>query len=458
MPLDGSGNHTLPAGSLVTTGQTSAASQHNTPLEDISTALTACIKANGSKAFTSEQLVHGNPSNVLGIAPKQYVDATAASTAAAMKVKGSVLCVATTNLTLSAEQTIDGQLTSASRVLVAGQTAPAENGIYVTGAGGWARATDLDAWTEAPGAVVAVEAGTAFADTVWLCTADAGGTLETTAITFRRIDNQWLANAQTDTTYTVVKDDHHRYVTHSNASAIATALAQATGNFARLSYISHNLGAGANTITPTTSTINGVATLVQKTGDAHLIAAIGGQYRAIPLGLTHTQVTALTEDATGAVTDFFVTEDVSAGLLKKMLISTLQTLLAASQAQMETGTSNDVFVSPGRQSSHPAHPKAWAMFDGSVAGTNAPTAGHNVTSVTRNAAGNYTLNLAITMSSVNYAWYGNARGTVATAQTSVGADPSDTKTTTALQVRVRRTATDAAQDSTDVCVFIFGDI
>ena len=46
--------------------------------------------------------------------------------------------------TLSGEQTLAGLLTSASRVLVVEQTSPAENGIYVTAAGAWARASDAD--------------------------------------------------------------------------------------------------------------------------------------------------------------------------------------------------------------------------------------------------------------------------------------------------------------------------
>lgn len=48
----------------------------------------------------------------------------------------------TTVVTLSGEQTIDGFATSSSRVLVREQVNPAENGIYVTSAGVWTRASD----------------------------------------------------------------------------------------------------------------------------------------------------------------------------------------------------------------------------------------------------------------------------------------------------------------------------
>ena len=46
------------------------------------------------------------------------------------------------------------------------------------------RATDTDAWAELPAAFTFVEQGTANADTGWVCTADQGGTLNTTAITW----------------------------------------------------------------------------------------------------------------------------------------------------------------------------------------------------------------------------------------------------------------------------------
>lgn len=46
--------------------------------------------------------------------------------------------------------------------------------------------------------------------------------------------------------------------------------------------------------------------------------------------------------------------------------------------------------------------RAWCTFDGTLAGTNAPTAGGNVTSVTRNAAGDYTINFTTAMPDANY--------------------------------------------------------
>lgn len=104
------------------------------------------------------------------------------------------------NLTLSGEQTIDGILTSASRILVNDQTAPAQNGIYVTSSGAWTRATDANEWDEYVSASVWVEEGTTYGDTKWYCGVDAGGTLGTTAINFVQTDGASQITAGTGLT------------------------------------------------------------------------------------------------------------------------------------------------------------------------------------------------------------------------------------------------------------------
>lgn len=75
--------------------------------------------------------------------------------------KASVKVSTTANITLSGEQTIDGVLTSANRVLVKSQSTQSENGIYVSAAGAWSRATDANSSAELNHAIVSVESGTA---------------------------------------------------------------------------------------------------------------------------------------------------------------------------------------------------------------------------------------------------------------------------------------------------------
>ena len=114
-------------------------------------------------------------------ANKQYVD----NLASGLAPKDSVRAASTGNLTLSAPQTVDGiALIAGDRVLVKDQTTPAANGIYLVAAGAWTRTTDADTWAELPGAFTFVEQGTVNAETGWVCSADQGGTLNTTAVTF----------------------------------------------------------------------------------------------------------------------------------------------------------------------------------------------------------------------------------------------------------------------------------
>jgi hypothetical protein len=57
--------------------------------------------------------------------------------------------------------------------------------------------------------------------------------------------------------------------------------------------------------------------------------------------------------------------------------------------------------------------RAWCVFDGTLAGTNAPTSGGNVASVTRNSAGDYTVTFSTAMPNANYAVIGMATNVVA---------------------------------------------
>jgi hypothetical protein len=147
----------------------------NTRLDQVG-APTASLSMNSQKIIGL-----ADPQGSLDAANKQYVD----NVAQGLDAKASVRAASTANLTLSGTQTVDGiALVANDRVLVKDQTTPAQNGIYIVAAGAWTRATDLDTWAEVPGAFVFVEQGTTNADTGWVSSADAGGTLGTTAVTW----------------------------------------------------------------------------------------------------------------------------------------------------------------------------------------------------------------------------------------------------------------------------------
>ena len=131
--------------------------------------------------MTGSLLLSADPTQDLHAASKRYVD----SVAQGLDPKASVKVATTANIGLSGTMTIDGVAVAAGdRVLVKNQTTDSQNGIYVVGVGAWSRASDMDSWTEVPSAFVFVQQGTENADKGYVCTADQGGTIGTTAISW----------------------------------------------------------------------------------------------------------------------------------------------------------------------------------------------------------------------------------------------------------------------------------
>jgi len=75
---------------------------------------------------------------------------------------------------------------------------------------------------------------------------------------------------------------------------------------------------------------------------------------------------------------------------------------SASKSDMQTATSTTTVVTPAQTQNHPGVAKAWCRFSGTATGTNACSAGYNVTSVTRNIAGDYSVNFTTAFSSTSY--------------------------------------------------------
>jgi hypothetical protein len=146
------------------------------------TSVTLTPNGTGTVDVSSFRITNcADPTGAQDVATRNYVD----SVAQGLDVKASVKAATTANITLSGAQTIDGiALVAGDRCLVKNQSTTSANGLYLVSAGAWTRTTDADAWTELPGAFTFVEQGTTQADTGWVCTVDAGGTLNTTAISF----------------------------------------------------------------------------------------------------------------------------------------------------------------------------------------------------------------------------------------------------------------------------------
>jgi hypothetical protein len=89
-----------------------------------------------------------------------------------------------------------------------------------------------------------------------------------------------VINSQTGASYTLLGGDSGKLVTFNNSSAVSVTLPRATGSFGAGWHVRvRNLGSGAVTITPTTSTIDGATSVVLQTGQGLVIASDGTNYQ-----------------------------------------------------------------------------------------------------------------------------------------------------------------------------------
>jgi hypothetical protein len=99
---------------------------------------------------------------------------------------------------------------------------------------------------------------------------------------------------------------------------------------------------------------------------------------------------------------------------------------------------------------------AWVNFNGT--GTVAIRSSYNVSSITDNGTGDYTVNFATALSDANYSvcGFGTANNTT-NPYIVVSAANNDIKTTTALQIGTVQSNTGAYQDAYDVSITVFGN-
>ena len=149
------------------------------------TTLGAVPAAGGT--MTGALTLSGDPSSSLHPASKQYVD----NALLGMGKRGVVRAATTANITIATAlnngDTLDGvTLATNDLVLVKDQSTASQNGIYVVQASP-ARDDLYDTFIEHVGTLIAISEGTVNADHMYLCTADKGGTLDSTAITWTKV-------------------------------------------------------------------------------------------------------------------------------------------------------------------------------------------------------------------------------------------------------------------------------
>lgn len=169
----------------------------NTDLDSIDTEIFARLLKSGG-TMTGALTLNADPSSALHAATKQYVDALAVNVGKRSAVRAATTANITISTALNNADTLDGvALATGDLVLVKNQTAPAENGVYVVGVTP-ARDTQFDTYDEHAGSLIVVQEGTAGADTVWLCTSNKGGTLNTTAIAYSQFGASVADNSITN--------------------------------------------------------------------------------------------------------------------------------------------------------------------------------------------------------------------------------------------------------------------
>lgn len=121
--------------------------------------------------------------------------------ATGIKYGEAVKTVATTNISLSGTQTINGYAAVATdRVLLTAQTTQSENGVWIVAAGAWTRATDSDSDAELRNYVYAITGGT-YSGWKYKNSNNSAITVDTTALTYIIFDN----NVEADPVFTAWK-------------------------------------------------------------------------------------------------------------------------------------------------------------------------------------------------------------------------------------------------------------
>ena len=197
-----------------------------------------------------------DPVAALDLATKQYVD----SIAQGLDAKASCVYGTTADITLSGLATQAGgdwasSLTASDRILVKNQTSSQFNGIYLANASTWTRALDMNTWAEVPSSFVFIETGTTLADTGWVTTANAGGTIDVTAMPWVQFSGAGTYSAGTGLTLTGTQFS----ITNTAVTATSYGSATQVGTFTVNAQGQLTL-AGNTTVTPAVGSITGLGT------------------------------------------------------------------------------------------------------------------------------------------------------------------------------------------------------
>lgn len=100
--------------------------------------------------------------------------------------------------------------------------------------------------------------------------------------------------------------------------------------------------------------------------------------------------------------------------------------------------------------------KAWVNFDGTTANPSTIRSSYNVSSVTKNGTGDYTINFSTAMADANYSFTASGSRTN-TGSNIITQNTSRSNTASALHVASLNASNGGFIDETNICVQIFGN-
>jgi hypothetical protein len=171
--------------------------------------------------------------------------------------------------------------------------------------------------------------------------------------------------------------------------------------------------------------------------------------------IDYTFINSLPAETSVEPTDLLILGDVSSTSADKATVEDVVEAVAATQSDQETGSATDRVVTPARQQFHPSASKGWVSFTGS--GTVTIFASYNVSSVSDNGVGDYTINFSNSFSSGSYVGAGIAQGDSGIAKIVTISD-NQSPDTSYYRIEVYSNSFTGLGDSSLIhCVF-FGDL
>lgn len=287
-----------------------------------------------------------------------------------------------------------------------------------------------------------------------------------------------LASPLTSVSWSIIRADNpsidadmvHRKSSDAVASAATTDIWSIQGDFVHVTGSTGPItsfgtapyaGARRTVIFDSTPTLThsasldcpGAANIVSQAGDMAEVRA-DTTTNAVIINFIRAASMTATLSGTETLTNKTLTSPtITTGTLTNPSIDTVTGAVVATQANMESASATNLVVSPGRQQFHPSAAKAWADWT-PIAGTGSATinASYNVTSISDDGTGLFTVTIATDFSSAHYAI---SHSQLTPGQTYVTFSTSQAAGT--LSINVGTLATGTAVDPTQAFFTAFGD-